>query len=108
MSREFQKDNQENNFEAKCQDFLPKKSWDWVIYGIEHCPYCVKAKELLKNQKIKYLYFDVQKAPFNGKEEYKKLMKDHLQEHKTFPAVFHKGKLLGGYSDLYNYFDEEF
>lgn len=119
MSGEFKKNfksqkcyfddlDKEMCFETKCQDFFPKSSWEWVIYGVSYCPYCQKAKELLDKEKIKYYYFDVEKAPFNGKEEYKTLMKTHLKGHKTFPAIFHKGKLLGGFSDLANYFDDQF
>ena len=41
------------------------------IYTIEHCPYCVELKEMLKNEGIEYTEIDVNKP--ENEAEYNKI-----------------------------------
>ena len=60
-----------------------------VIFGLESCPWCQKAKQLLKAQKP--LFFSV------GPEHRAELKR--LTGKTTIPQIYRNGKLLGGYTD---------
>jgi len=60
-----------------------------VIFGIDSCPWCQKAKELLKAQKP--LFFPV------GPEHRAELKR--LTGKTSVPQIYRHGKLLGGYTD---------
>ncbi len=60
-----------------------------VIFGMESCPWCQKAKELLKSQKP--LFFPV------GPEHRAELKR--LTGKTSVPQIYRNGKLLGGYTD---------
>lgn len=86
-------------FPTGCNDYQPR-STGWTIYTYDWCPFCHRTKDLFTEKKIKYYNFNIEKEPFNGKENYLKMMKSYLDGHKTLPAVFKNGKLIGGYTDL--------
>jgi glutaredoxin 3 len=60
-----------------------------VIFGMENCPWCQKAKQLLKAQKP--LFFPV------GPEHRAELKR--LTGKTSVPQIYRNGKLLGGYTD---------
>lgn len=60
-----------------------------VIFGIESCPWCQKAKQLLKAQKP--LFFPI------GLEHRAELKR--LTGKTSVPQIYRNGKLLGGYTD---------
>ena len=60
-----------------------------VIFGLESCPWCQKAKELLKSQKP--LFVPV------GPEHRAELKR--LTGKTSVPQIYRNGKLLGGYTD---------
>lgn len=60
-----------------------------VIFGMESCPWCQKAKQLLKAQKP--LFFPV------GPEHRAELKR--LTGKTSVPQIYRNGKLLGGYTD---------
>ena len=60
-----------------------------VIFGMESCPWCQKAKELLKSQKPLF----VQVGP-----EHRAELK-RLTGKTSVPQIYRNGKLLGGYTD---------
>ena len=66
-----------------------------TVYTLEHCPYCVKAKNLLKRNEIAFKEVRVSDNDVCTRSE--------LQDRtgmKTFPQIFHGNKLIGGFSDL--------
>ena len=89
-------------YPAKCNDIYPK-SQGWTLYGLSWCPYNKKANALLTANNISYYYYDIEKAPFQDKENFKKMMSKYLNGHKTTPAVFKDGKLIGGATELEAY-----
>jgi glutaredoxin 3 len=60
-----------------------------VIFGLDSCPWCQKAKELLKSQKP--LFVPV------GPEHRAELKR--LTGKTSVPQIYRNGKLLGGYTD---------
>jgi len=64
------------------------------IYTANYCPYCMRAKNLLKNKGIAYQEIDITDNPSLRKE---------LEEktgHMTVPMIFIKGKFIGGFDNL--------
>ncbi len=70
------------------------KSCEIEIYTLEWCPYCEKAKALLKSKDVSYKEYDI------GKEEVKEEMRERTDGAKTVPQIFIDGHLVGGYDDL--------
>lgn len=64
------------------------------IYSKEWCPYCTKAKALLRNKKLEYEEIDVT-SDAEGEQE----MIDRSRR-RTVPQIFIGGQSVGGYDDL--------
>ena len=64
-----------------------------TIYTLLGCPYCIKAKEVLKSGGAKFKEIGVKTD-----EDWEKLEK--LTGRETVPQIFIDGKHLGGYDDL--------
>lgn len=65
-----------------------------LIYTIPTCPYCIKAKELLRNKNIPYKDIDLSNNPSLRKQ----LIEQTGQ--KTVPQIFINNKFIGGYTEL--------
>ena len=76
---------------------LPLETEEYTIYGATWCKFCVKAKELLDDLMIDYVYHDIDDY---GVHEVFDFLKDLTFEKRTIPIVFHKGQFLGGYDSL--------
>ncbi len=66
------------------------------IYSSDHCPYCVKAKNLLDRKKIQYKEINVT----NDDDARKKLVKI-ANGLRTVPQIFINDYHIGGCDDLY-------
>jgi glutaredoxin 3 len=66
-----------------------------MVYTTTYCPYCVRAKDLLKRRGIPYE--EVQLS-----EEDDKAWDDLYQRSKmqTVPQIFADGEIIGGYTEL--------
>jgi glutaredoxin len=69
----------------------------WIIYTKEGCPFCVKAKNLLKLYKQNYMIIEID--PIDGKRVFNG-MKDKIGDYQYFPVIFFNDKFIGGYSQL--------
>ena len=69
---------------------------DVVIYTKDHCPYCVKAKNLLARKKQAFREIDISRDPALQQE-----MLAKSGGRKTVPQIFIDGKPIGGCDDLY-------
>lgn len=69
---------------------------DIVIYTKDHCPYCVKAKQLLTIKKQKFTEIDISKNPEKREE-----MVAKVPNARTVPQIFINGKHIGGCDDLH-------
>jgi alkyl hydroperoxide reductase subunit F len=64
------------------------------VYSKEWCPYCAKAKSLLKSKNIKFQEIDVT----NDIEKEEQMIK--RSKRRTVPQIFIDGESIGGYDDL--------
>jgi glutaredoxin 3 len=64
------------------------------IYTTPTCPYCIRAKQLLKSLDIEYSEIDVANEP--------ELRNQIIEKHQwmTVPAIFADDELLGGFDDI--------
>jgi thioredoxin reductase (NADPH) len=66
-----------------------------LIYAREDCPYCLKAKALLKEKGQEFSEIDVTRDPERLQE-----MLARSRGRKTVPEIFINGELIGGYNEL--------
>jgi glutaredoxin 3 len=66
-----------------------------VVYTAPSCPYCVRAKELLKRRNIPFQEILIGWDDENGWRE-----AERRSGMKTMPQVFIDGKIVGGYTEL--------
>jgi glutaredoxin 3 len=64
-----------------------------VIYTTSYCPYCFRAKSLLRSKHVEFQEIDVTDDPAR-RAEMEKLSRRH-----TVPQIFIDGKPIGGYDD---------
>ncbi|MBI3013587.1 MAG: thioredoxin-disulfide reductase [Candidatus Tectomicrobia bacterium] len=65
------------------------------IYTKKECPYCQKAKELLREKGQEYTEINVEESPERLQE-----MLARSKGRKTVPEIFIDGELIGGFDDL--------
>jgi thioredoxin reductase (NADPH) len=65
------------------------------IYTKEDCPFCHKAKELLRQKGQKFIEIDVEGEPEKLRE-----MLERSRGRKTVPEIFIDGELIGGFDEL--------
>jgi len=66
-----------------------------IVYTMDYCPFCDRAKALLQRRKIEY-----QEVRLSEEDD---AAWDDLEKRsgmKTMPQIFADGVLVGGYSDL--------
>jgi len=68
----------------------------------DSCPWCVKAKALLKT--YGYVYHEV-KIPYSLSQEEFYTLTEKYQTSKTVPKIFNDKELIGGYEDLVDWVD---
>lgn len=66
------------------------------IYSGDFCPYCVRAKSLLKNKNVDFTEYNVQKDMQRQVE-----MLERSGGARTIPQIFIDGNHVGGCDDLY-------
>lgn len=65
------------------------------IYTKKDCPFCHKAKELLREKGQEFIEIDVEKNPDKLRE-----MLERSRGRKTVPEIFIDGELVGGFDEL--------
>lgn len=66
-----------------------------TVYTMDHCPYCERAKGLLKQRGITY---EEKRVPLDDEAQWTALEKKTGM--KTMPQILHGEKIIGGYNDL--------
>lgn len=66
-----------------------------TVYTMEHCPYCVRAKQLLKDRG---LAFEEVHVDISDEQSWKSLQARSGM--KTLPQIFFGEDLVGGYTEL--------
>lgn len=69
---------------------------DVEVYTTQTCPYCVKAKTLLKTKGIPFKEIDV-----TGDDEARIALVQKANGMRTVPQIFINGKHIGGSDDLH-------
>lgn len=65
------------------------------IYTTNYCPFCFRAKALLKDKGVDFEEIDVTDDP-----EMRKRMVDLAGGRWTVPEIFINGRIIGGYDEL--------
>jgi glutaredoxin len=81
----------------------------FTIFYSPHCYYSIKAIELLKKKKVIYKKYNLDNIGglsyvINKIIKNKDLIYFDIN-HKTKPIIFYNGKFIGGYSNLFLYFN---
>jgi glutaredoxin 3 len=66
-----------------------------TVYTMEYCPFCLRAKDLLKRRGIDFKEVMV---PMDDDAQWEALEKKSGM--KTMPQIFHGEQLIGGFQDL--------
>jgi glutaredoxin 3 len=66
-----------------------------TVYTMDYCPYCERAKSLLKQRGVAY---DEVRVPMDDDAQWDALEKKTGM--KTMPQILHGERLIGGYNDL--------
>jgi glutaredoxin len=79
----------------------------YTIYSKSGCPFCNKAKQLLKSQET--LIVDCDEYLLDNKPEFLNFIKRNAEETecKIFPIIFHKTKFIGGFKELEIYYNKQ-
>lgn len=67
-----------------------------ILYSKDNCPYCDKAKNLLKMKAIEFIEYKLDKD-FNRDS-----LLEMFPHAKTFPVITVDKKHIGGYNELYD------
>ncbi len=66
------------------------------IYTWQYCPFCIRAKSLLKKKNINFTEYKI-----DGDEDARVLMIERADGRRTLPQIFINNKGIGGCDDLY-------
>lgn len=79
----------------------------YTIYTKSSCPFCVKAKEFLKNETPEPLIVNCDEYLVENKASFLSFLKLlTIIEYKTFPLIFFKGIFIGGYTDIVKHYEK--
>jgi glutaredoxin 3 len=67
-----------------------------IVYTTPICPYCVRAKQLLKQKGVSFSEIDLSRESAEARSE---LMA--RTRHRTVPQIFIGEQFIGGFDDLY-------
>lgn len=65
------------------------------VYTTEYCPFCVRAKALLRSKGVSFDEIDVTNDPVAREQ-----MIELADGRRTVPEIFINGQIIGGYDDL--------
>jgi glutaredoxin len=84
-------------------NILPAKE-GFTIYTKQKCPYCIKAKLLLKTESPVLVECDDQLIDPSSRQLFLSFIEDLVgKSYQTFPMVFLNGQFLGGYAETKRY-----
>ena len=66
------------------------------IYTWQYCPFCIRAKSLLKKKNINFTEYKI-----DGDEDARSLMIERADGRRTLPQIFIDNEGIGGCDDLY-------
>jgi len=66
------------------------------VYTGTYCPYCTRAKELLKKKGVEFIEIDV-----TSDDKGRETMMQRANGRRTIPQIFINDQHIGGFDDLY-------
>jgi glutaredoxin 3 len=66
------------------------------IYTWQYCPFCIRAKSLLKKKNVNFTEYKI-----DGDEDARTLMIERADGRRTLPQIFIDNEGIGGCDDLY-------
>ena len=66
------------------------------IYTWQYCPFCIRAKSLLKKKNVNFTEYKI-----HGDEDARALMIERADGRRTLPQIFINNEGMGGCDDLY-------
>jgi glutaredoxin 3 len=72
-----------------------------IVWSKENCPYCIKAKHMLKAKGIRY----EERSLSDGSWSREQLL-EAVPNARTVPQIWLHGKYVGGYTELEQYFED--
>ena len=72
------------------------------IYTWQYCPFCIRAKSLLKKKNINFTEYKI-----DGDEDARALMTERASGRRTLPQIFIDNEGIGGCDDLYTLENEK-
>ena len=72
------------------------------IYTWQYCPFCIRAKSLLKKKNINFTEYKI-----DGDEDARALMTERADGRRTLPQIFINNEGIGGCDDLYKLENEK-
>ena len=66
------------------------------IYTWQYCPFCIRAKSLLKKKNINFTEYKI-----DGDEDARELLIERADGRRTLPQIFIDNDGIGGCDDLY-------
>jgi len=66
------------------------------IYTWQYCPFCIRAKSLLKNKNINFIELKI-----DGDDDARAIMTKRANGRSTLPQIFINNEGIGGCDDLY-------
>ena len=67
------------------------------IYTWQYCPFCIRAKSLLKKKNINFTEYKI-----DGDEDARALMIERADGRRTLPQIFIDNEGIGGCEELYS------
>lgn len=67
---------------------------DVLVYTTDYCPYCTRAKALLRKKQVAFTEIDVSDRP-----DLRRWLVEASRQ-RTVPQIFINGQAVGGFSDL--------
>lgn len=88
-------------------EFEQPSNVGFTIYSKSGCSYCIKAKTLMKENKLPFNIINCDKYIIEDKQKFLNFITQISgKEVKTFPIIFLDNKFLGGYTETNDYVDE--
>jgi len=66
------------------------------IYTWQYCPFCIRAKSLLKEKNISFIEHKI-----DGDDDAREIMIERANGRRTLPQIFINNEGIGGCDDLY-------
>lgn len=80
---------------------------DFIVFGRENCPYCVRAKELLRSKGAGFTYKDVVEDEVFFMQMNSWVKDATGRPAATVPQIFLDDRYIGGYTELVAHFESE-